>query len=134
MVVTLIIAAIVAGLLWVRFAPDDPARWHVPIGETDDVDGAGWSARVVKATPGALGKIHKAALNLPRTELLAGSVGDKHLTYVTRSKWIGFPDYTTVEQDGEYIKLYARLRFGKSDLGVNGQRLDRLVRAAQTGG
>jgi uncharacterized protein (DUF1499 family) len=52
---------------------------------------------------------------------------EERLTYVTRSRWIGFPDYTTIEQDGDVIKLYARLRFGQSDLGVNKARLDGLL-------
>ncbi len=134
MIYALIIGAIIAGLLWVRFAPSDPARWHVPVGEAEDVTGAGWAARVIKARPGTLGKLHKAMLGLPRTELLAGSMEARRLTYITRSRWIGFPDYTTIEQDGDYIKLYARLRFGSSDFGVNGARLDRLVAAVEAGG
>jgi uncharacterized protein (DUF1499 family) len=66
-------------------------------------------------------------LALPRTQMIAGAVGEGRLTYITRTKWIGFPDYTTIEQDGENIKLYARLRFGRSDLGVNRKRLDGLL-------
>ena len=44
-------------------------------------------------------------------------------TYVTRTKFMGFPDYTTARQDGDFLKVYARLRFGRSDLGVNGARI-----------
>lgn len=123
----ILILAIVSGLAFVRLAPSDAARWHKPIGDAENTDGAGWSARVVQATPGLLSDLHQAMLALPRTELLAGSVGEGRLTYVTRSRWIGFPDYTTIEQDENQIKLYARLRFGSSDLGVNGKRLDGLL-------
>lgn len=123
----ILILAIVSGLAFVRLAPSDAARWHKPIGDAENTDGAGWSARVVQSTPGLLSDLHQAMLALPRTELLAGSVGEGRLTYVTRSRWIGFPDYTTIEQDENQIKLYARLRFGSSDLGVNGKRLDGLL-------
>ena len=63
---------------------------------------------------------------LPRTHVLAGSVADGRVTYITRSRVFGFPDYTTLEQDGDRLKAYARLRFGGSDLGVNATRLERL--------
>lgn len=128
MVWVILVLAVVSGLAFVRLAPSDVARWNVPIGSAENTDGEGWSARVVPATPGLLSDVHQAMLALPRTELLAGGVGEGRLTYITRSKWIGFPDYTTVEQDGDQLKLYARLRFGKSDLGVNSRRLDGLLK------
>ena len=133
MIFALVIGVIVAGLLWVRFAPDDGARWHVPVEGSQDADGPGSAMRVIGAGPGMLTKIHETMLKLPRTGLIAGSLDEKRLTYVTRSKWIGFPDYTTVEQDGDIIKLYARLRYGRSDLGVNAERLDGLLRSVQAG-
>jgi hypothetical protein len=122
-----VIAGILAGVAFIRLAPSDVARWHKPIGDAENTTGDGWAARVVPATPGLLSDLHQGMLRLPRTELLAGSVAEGRLTYITRSKVMGFPDYTTVEQDGDQIKLYARLRFGKSDLGVNGKRLDGLL-------
>lgn len=128
MVWVILILAVVSGLTFIRLAPSDAARWNVPIGSAENTDGEGWSARVVPATPGLLSDVHQAMLALPRTELLAGGVGAGRLTYITRSKWMGFPDYTTVEQDGDQLKLYARLRFGKSDLGVNAKRLDGLLK------
>ena len=39
----------------------------------------------------------------------------------------GFPDYTTVQHTGDQLKLFARLRFGKSDLGVNRKRLEAVL-------
>ncbi|UWR23832.1 DUF1499 domain-containing protein [Sulfitobacter sp. S190] len=119
--------AVVAGLAYVRLAPIDADRWHKPVGPAEDATGQGWAARVVTDAPGLLSDLHQGMLALPRTELIAGGVGDGRLTYVTRSKWIGFPDFTTIEQDNGQIKLYARLRFGKSDLGVNAKRLEGLL-------
>jgi hypothetical protein len=127
MIWIMVAAALVCGLAFIRLAPTDAARWHTPIGKAENSDGEGWAGRVVPATPGLLSDLHQGMLALPRTQMIAGAVGEGRLTYITRTKWIGFPDYTTIEQDGEHIKLYARLRFGRSDLGVNRKRLDGLL-------
>jgi hypothetical protein len=127
MVWLVLVLAIVGGMAFIRLAPSDVARWHKPVGNADSTDGEGWSARVMPSEPGLLSALHLEMLKLPRTELIAGSVGEGRLTYVTRSKLMGFPDYTTVEQTDTNIQLYARLRFGRSDLGVNGKRLDGLI-------
>jgi hypothetical protein len=124
----ILVCAIIAGFGYIRLAPTDVARWHKPIGDAESVDGGGWSARVIPASTGMLSDLHQGMLGLLNTELVAGSLTEGRLTYITRSKLIGFPDYTTIEQDGESIKLYARLRFGRSDFGVNGNRLDRLIK------
>ncbi|MEM9126862.1 MAG: DUF1499 domain-containing protein, partial [Pseudomonadota bacterium] len=66
-----------------------------------------------------------------RTSVLAGSVSDGLVTYVTRSRLIGFPDYTTAQQDGDTLRIHARLRFGRSDFGVNRNRVDTWLAALQ---
>ena len=131
MVWVILVLAMVCGMAFVRLAPTDVSRWHKPIGDAENTDGEGWSGRVVQSTPGLLSELHQGMLALPRTELIAGGVGDGRLTYITRSRWMGFPDFTTIEQDGDQIKLYARLRFGKSDLGVNAKRLNGLLERAR---
>lgn len=136
MIWVMLILAVASGLAFVRLAPTDVSRWHKPVGEAENTNGEGWAARVVPGKPGLLSDLHQGMLSLPRTELIAGSVGEGRLTYITRSKVFGFPDYTTIEQDDGMIKLYGRLRFGKSDMGVNGKRLDGLldsVRAKRDG-
>ena len=65
----------------------------------------------------------------PRTQVLAGSLAQGMLTYVTRSAFFGFPDYTTVRQRGAHLEIYARLRFGRSDLGVNRARVEQWLSA-----
>ena len=134
MYVFAVICVLVIGLLaFIRLAPTDPARWHLPIAETNDQTMAGGAIRVVEADPEALVRVDTAMRALPRTDVLAGSVDERHITYVTRTKWIGFPDYTTVEYSDDMLKLHARLRFGRSDLGVNRKRLERLMIAAKEG-
>ncbi len=118
---------------YVRLAPDDVARWHQPINATSSKDFASGAMRVFNAEPDALMRVDAAARALPRTRVLAGSVEDGRITYVTRTKWAGFPDYTTVEYRDGQLRMHARLRYGLSDLGVNGKRLQRLRAAAEGG-
>ncbi|WP_243614316.1 DUF1499 domain-containing protein [Shimia aestuarii] len=51
------------------------------------------------------------------------------ITYITRSRMIGFPDYTTVLQAGEELLIHARSRFGRRDFGVNAVRVERWIDA-----
>jgi len=121
-------------LAYVRFAPSDPIAWHVAPSVTADADMKRGAKRLVAAGPDALARLDAIAQATPRTSVLAGSVAEGMITYVTRSKAIGFPDYTTVQQDGDTLKIYARLRFGRSDLGVNKARIDGWIGALQAGG
>lgn len=71
----------------------------------------------------------------PRTRVLAGTLDDGQITYVTRSRGFGFPDYTTLSlsDGGQVIEIRSRLRFGKSDLGVNRARIERWLEALGQG-
>ncbi|MEM6589060.1 MAG: DUF1499 domain-containing protein [Pseudomonadota bacterium] len=110
--------------LYVRLAPSDPARWHAMPDEMDNIDMDGGAKRVIDAGDGDLARLHAIALSTPRTQALAGSVEARMITYITRSRVFGFPDYTTVTQEGAQIKIHARLRFGRLDMGVNAARVD----------
>ncbi|MEO0753050.1 MAG: DUF1499 domain-containing protein [Pseudomonadota bacterium] len=120
----LLLTGLIALGLYVRLAPSDPARWHVMDAEMDSGDTAGGAKRVVEAGQGDLARLHAIALATPRTQVLAGSVAGGKITYITRSRIFGFPDYTTVMVSENKIKLHARLRYGMSDLGVNAARVD----------
>ncbi|WP_299614446.1 DUF1499 domain-containing protein [uncultured Tateyamaria sp.] len=134
MYVVVLICVVAVGVLgFVRLAPSDPERWHVSIAETQNQNMVGGAIRVADVERAALARVDAAARDLPRTHVIAGSVDEGHITYITRSKWIGFPDYTTVEYGNGLLKMYARLRFGRSDFGVNRERLERLLVAAQKG-
>ncbi|WP_299626577.1 DUF1499 domain-containing protein [uncultured Tateyamaria sp.] len=128
-----ILVFVISGSLFVRLAPTDARRWHQPVEATESQDLTGGAIRVFEAEPDALARIDAAARALPRTDVIAGSVDDRRVTYRTRSKWIGFPDFTTVEYVDGQIRMFARLRFGRSDLGVNGKRLERLRAVAERG-
>ncbi|OIQ72767.1 hypothetical protein GALL_456020 [mine drainage metagenome] len=130
---------VLAGMAYIRLSPNDPARWHVdPI--SDGVAGLhngfllrpdqGDAVAPVFSEPvGDLAKaINSVALAQPRTQLFAGSVATGWMTYITRSRLMGFPDFTSVKviaaPGGSTFAAFARARFGSSDLGVNKERLD----------
>ena len=119
-----LLTALIGVGLYVRLAPSDPGVWHAMPDEMEDINMDGGAKRVVEAGEGALDRLHVIALATPRTEVLAGSVDEGKITYITRSRVFGFPDYTTVMQVDGAIKIHARLRFGKFDMGVNAARVD----------
>ena len=142
MSLTLAFAIIAAlGLLaYIRLAPSDPAVWHVsPVTSVAVGQGRCLDA-MVKQMNGArvaclsadtpetlLSRLDQIALASPRTTRLAGTPQSGRITWITRSAVMGFPDYTTAEAtqtpSGTRLDIYARQRFGASDLGVNAARL-----------
>lgn len=123
MVFFILCVVVIGGLAWIRLAPSDPAQWNVDPKVTADQDLASGVRRRIPGGAAEMARLHALILETPRTEVLAGSPEAGRVTYVTRSKWMGFPDYTTVQLDADVIELWARLRFGQSDLGVNRARV-----------
>lgn len=120
----LVLAAVVAGLGFIRLAPSDPLDWNTQPEFTEDKEFRGGVFRVVRTGPDGLERFHQIASTAPRTSVLAGGPDDGMATYITRTQLLGFPDYTTAAQDGDLLKVYARLRFGRSDLGANKERIN----------
>jgi uncharacterized protein (DUF1499 family) len=124
MIFWVVVLMVVAGLGWIRLAPSDPAVWHVDPQVTADQDLADGVRRRIPTDAQTFAALDRIILTTPRTEVLAGSVEEGKVTYITRSQWMGFPDYTTVMKSDNVLELYARLRFGRSDVGVNKTRVD----------
>src|SRR6056297_3293425 len=99
---------------YIRLAPSSIERWHVPPSGQDEIHANGLSRRVACGQAG-LHRLDRIAEADPRTKRLAGSVEQGMVTYITRSRMIGFPDYTTVMQAGEELFIHARSRFGRRD-------------------
>lgn len=125
------LAAALVVLTYIRLAPSDPARWHIAPDVSGDKTFKSGATRLVQTGPDGLARLNAIALAHPRTIALAGSVDAGMITYIVRSKLFGFPDYITARQDGDSLKLYGRLRFGGSDMGVNAARLQAWVDALQ---
>jgi len=113
---------------YIRLAPSNPDRWHVDPSIASD-PGRGGVSRKVTSDLAALDAIIQTE---PRVRVLAGTVAEGHITYVTRSRVFGFPDYITVKQIGPELVILSRLRFGRSDMGVNAVRLNRWLETLQT--
>lgn len=133
--VLILVVLAVAGLVgFVRLAPSDPARWH-----GDPAEGvAGDNSHVAKVflpmePSEALAAFDRVAMAEPRTSRLAGGAEEGRITFVSRSRLWGFPDYTTVAAEpgdgGAWLVIHARARFGRSDLGVNAARVNRWLAA-----
>lgn len=127
-----------AGMAHIRLAPSDPARWHIdpapptalPQGEVVAEPGAARAVLDLGDMPPeeALSRLDAIALASARTVRLAGSPESGRITWITRSALFGFPDYTTAAATrtgtSTEVRIYARLRFGSDDFGVNAARLD----------
>lgn len=131
--VWVLIGGVVLGVALVRLAPTDAARWHVPVAFTSDQDMPSGAVRVIPGDAADLQRLQDVALQSPRTEVLAGDVDSGMITFVTRSRWVGFPDFTTVQEVDGMLRMHARLRFGKADLGVNRARLQGWIRQLARG-
>ncbi len=142
MIKTIVIIALlaVAGvMLYVRFTPSDPALWHVDPRAIPKPDTPNhWLIRPVggDARPPAYALdavelariVDGVALKQPRTSRVAGSVESGHMTYLTRTPLMGYPDYVSIRvhatEAGSSFAIFSRARFGRSDLGTNRKRIE----------
>ncbi len=129
MIVWGIVALVALGLIFIRVAPSDTARWHVDVPFDTAKNMKSGAARVIEGDTETLQAVVSAA-QITGARVLAGSVEDGHITLIARTMWIGFPDYITLQRKGDQIVIWGRLRFGlSSDLGVNGKRIDGWLRS-----
>lgn len=132
----IVIGLFALGQAYVRLAPTDGRRWHVDPFAARDPEAAG--VKRIFTVPldpqEALAKLAAIAETEPRTRHIAGSLEEGRLTYRTRTAFWGFPDFTTIavapDESGAKLAILARLRFGRSDLGVNTRRVEAWIRAA----
>ncbi len=127
MILTIGLALLIAAMVYIRLAPSDPTRWHNPPQVSENKDFKAGVKRLISPGPDGLARLDEIAMSTPRTSVLAGSVEDGMVTYITRSAVFGFPDYTTVQQVGDDLQIYARLKFGRSDTGVNRARIEQWI-------
>ncbi len=145
-IVKIVLIVVVVGLIGtaigMRSVGDDATSWHVDPATTERTgrpnDYLVAPAGLTTATPDRNPTVHLLppeellflfdAVAKPTSTVLAGSVKDRHITYVRRTAVFGFPDYITVkavEMDGgSALIIWSRARYGYSDLGVNKKRID----------
>lgn len=146
LLVTLASAAVlgVAAGAYVRLSPMDPSIWHVLPGAgarsgrpNEWLVAEGGDAGPVRssAPPAvALTRLDGAAMAEAGTERLAGSPEEGFVTWVQRSRLLGYPDAISAravaEGEGSRIAIWSRSRYGYSDMGVNRARVERWLDAA----
>jgi len=127
----LILTAVVAAAFsaYARLAPSDVARWHVPVSDAPD-PGTGGAKVLTDPLEGQPLARLAAVAESEGAELLAGTVEEGRMTWIARSRIMGFPDYITAEiTDDNRLHVLSRLRFGAADLGVNAARMERWLAA-----
>jgi len=122
-------------VLYIRLAPNDPARWHVDPAATPDPS-APMFARADLVLPGSPQDVAARLATVAAAdgaEVLAG--GGLHTTWVSRTRLMRYPDFTSIRlepaEGGTRLIAFARSRFGGNDWGVNQARLDRWLAAAR---
>ena len=114
----------VLGLLWIRLAPIYKENWHVTTrAERDKAFMGGFIRFLPSAGKAELSQLLAVIEQAPRTKHIAGSEKEGMVTYVTRTKVFRFPDFTTLWLSDTGLHIYARVRFGRIDFGVNRARI-----------
>ncbi|MEE9388396.1 MAG: DUF1499 domain-containing protein [Paracoccaceae bacterium] len=133
----IMIAAFVV-LVWIRIAPSSTEKWHDAIIDKSAPKRLGYLkvVRIRGSVAEALSAIDAAASATPRTKVLAGRIEEGKITYITRSLFLGAPDYTTIMAErgggGSQLIIYGRLRFGLSDGGANRRRIKNWLQHVET--
>ena len=111
--------------LWIRFSPNPPDKWHIDPSLKQVKNGRSYQKAfenvaldadsVFSVTP---------ALNDERAKLIAGSADQGFVTYLLRTKRMGFPDFLSAKLENGVLFVYSRSRFGNaSDWGRNKRRV-----------
>lgn len=125
----LVCVLILAAQGYVRLAPMRAKDWHVDPFTAEAPKDIGVLERFASqmSLEDTIDALHSIAQNTPRTTVLAGTPQDGRVSYVTRSRFWGFPDTTTIgvrDAAGETeVAILARARFGTNDYDVNAQRV-----------
>lgn len=130
-VLALVALLVFGGVIWVRNVSPPAARYHdrftVPEVDTQTPDGF----IAVRRTDGqGFTRLVEELAATPRTTKLSGRIEDGHVSFVTRTRIMGFPDVTNVMRTEDGIAIRGHLVLGKGDMGVNRRRIEGWLRDA----
>jgi hypothetical protein len=143
-ILVLAIVALAAAGLWFRIVPMPAATWHVEPAEVPPPDRPNFDLRVgdgapiLPASPAVVAARLETIARADGARHIGGDAASGHVTYVVRSRLMGFPDAISIRlvpvAEGTRLEVFSRARFGYSDMGVNAARIDRWLAAlrAQT--
>lgn len=130
----------IALLLYIRLTPMSADRWHVdplvaerpttPNAYLQRDDGGDAPALILQAPPARVAEsLEQMLANAPRVTRLAGRASQGWVTYVQRSRIMGYPDAISIRLtpvgDATRVDIFSRSRFGYGDGGVNAARVTR---------
>ena len=121
--VPVILACVVA--IYARLTPIDTDRFtSTPGPDTAGIHkmpgGAKYVLPLSDLPKDTVAKLLDIVRQTPRTTEVATDTGN---SFVTRSRGFGFPDVTRIWLEDDNLHIHAHLVIGKSDLGVNRDRL-----------
>lgn len=142
LIIVLLLAILaIAASAYVRLAPITATDWHVDPSEVAPPTTpnfallAGVEAISVDAPALALAGRLQTIAEAEGAEAIAGSLAEGFVTYVVRTRLMGYPDFVTITlvPEGEVTRMhiFSRSRYGQSDLGVNTARVQRWLTAAR---
>lgn len=140
-IVLALVALTIAASVYVRLAPITAADWHVDPEEVTPPSApnfallAGTRAVTIEAPALAVSGRLDAIAQAEGAQVIAGSLAEGFVTYVIRTRIMGYPDFLTIKlvPEGSVTRLhiYSRSRYGLSDLGANTTRTQRWLTAAR---
>lgn len=117
----LILAALVLAAYVMRRSPARPLEVTETYDQDRQLAGGFVAVRPFDGVAeGLIEQLTQIALATPRTV----KTGEAPLTFVTRSKVMGFPDVTQIWFNDGMMTVHAHLSYGKSDFGVNRARVE----------
>lgn len=137
----LVLVAVIGAAVFFRTVSMPPEVWHVdparvtPPASPNFELRTGPAAPVFDAEPAVMAARIDAIATAERAQMIAGDLAEGHMTYVARTRLMGFPDAVSVRlvpvEGGTRVEIYSRSRFGYSDMGVNAARVERWIAAAR---
>ena len=140
-----LVVAVIGAAIWFRSVAMPAETWHVaPAAVTPPATPnyelrVGDRAPVFDVTPDVMAARLDAIATAEGAAMIGGSLAEGHMTYVARSRLMGYPDAISIRLvpvgQGTRVEIFSRSRFGYSDLGVNAARVERWISTAraQTG-
>ena len=140
-VVLLVVVAVIGAAVYVRTAAMPAEDWHVDPASVTPPDSPNFELRrgegapVFDATADEMAARIDAIATAEGAEMIGGSLALGQMTYVARSRIMGFPDAISIRLvpvgGGTRMEIFSRSRFGHSDIGVNAARVTRWIAAAR---
>jgi hypothetical protein len=134
-------AAVIGAAVYFRSVALPADVWHVDPGTVTPPASpnfallAGDGAPVIAADADVVAARLDAVARAEGAVPIGGAPGEGHVSYVARSRIMGFPDVISIRlapvEGGTRLEVFSRARFGYSDMGVNAARVARWVAVAR---